>query len=176
MVGKVFHRVRIGVCISPPPFSWRDSASFVTTRSFTSCLNRQAFVAQPPCEGQASCHLCHHTDLEFHLTFCPQVEDAPGDSHFPAKRSCPSFSKLFPLSHIPGRLWIYKSTLKTHFEIFSLVAQAHPTLCDLMDCSTPSFPVHHQLLELAQTHVHRVSDALKSYLKTKYGYLGTCTG
>ena len=33
-------------------------------------------------------------------------------------------------------------------------------LCDPMDCSTPGFPVHHQLLELAQTHVHRVSDAI----------------
>ena len=31
--------------------------------------------------------------------------------------------------------------------------------CDPMDCSTPGFPVHHQLLELAQTQVHRVSDA-----------------
>ena len=30
-----------------------------------------------------------------------------------------------------------------------------------MDCSTPGFPVHHQLLELAQTHVHRVSDAIE---------------
>ena len=30
-----------------------------------------------------------------------------------------------------------------------------------MDCSTPGFPVHHQLLELAQTHVHQVSDAIK---------------
>jgi len=34
------------------------------------------------------------------------------------------------------------------------------TLCDPMDCSTPGFPVHHQLLELAQTHV-RVSDAIQ---------------
>ena len=34
-------------------------------------------------------------------------------------------------------------------------------LCDLMDCSTPGFPVHHQLLELAQTHVHQVSDAIQ---------------
>ena len=34
-------------------------------------------------------------------------------------------------------------------------------LCDPMDCSTPGFPVHHQLLELAQTHVHWVSDAIK---------------
>ena len=35
------------------------------------------------------------------------------------------------------------------------------TLCDPMDCSTPGLPVHHQLLELAQTHVHWVSDAIQ---------------
>ena len=35
------------------------------------------------------------------------------------------------------------------------------TLCSPMDCSTPGFPVHHQLLELAQTHVHQVSDAFQ---------------
>ena len=34
------------------------------------------------------------------------------------------------------------------------------TLCDPMDCSTPGFPVHHQLLELAQAHVHQVGDAM----------------
>ena len=37
---------------------------------------------------------------------------------------------------------------------FSSVTQSCPTLCDPMDCSTPGLPVHHQLLELAQTHVH----------------------
>ena len=42
---------------------------------------------------------------------------------------------------------------------FSSVAQSCPTLCDLMNCSTPGLPVHHQLLEFTQTHVHRVSDA-----------------
>ena len=36
----------------------------------------------------------------------------------------------------------------------SSVAQSCPTLCDPMDCSMPDFPVHHQLPELAQTHVH----------------------
>ena len=35
------------------------------------------------------------------------------------------------------------------------------TLCDPMDCSTPGFPVHHQVLELTQTHVHRVGDAIQ---------------
>ena len=38
-------------------------------------------------------------------------------------------------------------------------AQYCPTLYDPMDCSTPGFPVHHQFLELTQTHVHQVSDA-----------------
>ena len=42
--------------------------------------------------------------------------------------------------------------------------QSCPTLCDPMDCSTPGFPVHHQLLELAQTHVHRVSNATLDHL------------
>ena len=42
---------------------------------------------------------------------------------------------------------------------FSSVTQSCPTLCDPMDCSTPGFPVHHQLQELAQTHVHWVGDA-----------------
>ena len=42
---------------------------------------------------------------------------------------------------------------------FSSVAQSCPTLCDPMDCSTPGFPVQHQLPEIAQTHVHRVGDA-----------------
>ena len=44
---------------------------------------------------------------------------------------------------------------------FSSVAQECPTLCDPMDCSTPGFPVHHQLPELAQTHVHPVGDAIQ---------------
>ena len=45
----------------------------------------------------------------------------------------------------------------------SSVAQLCPTLCDPMDCSTPGFPVHHQLLVLSQTHVHRISDAIQPY-------------
>ena len=44
---------------------------------------------------------------------------------------------------------------------FSSVAQSYLTLCSPKDCSTPGFPVHHQLPELAQTHVHRVGDAIK---------------
>ena len=45
---------------------------------------------------------------------------------------------------------------------FSSVAQSCPALLDPMGCSTPGFPVHHQLPELTPTHVHRVSDAIQT--------------
>ena len=44
---------------------------------------------------------------------------------------------------------------------FSLVIQLCPTFCDPMDCSTLGFPIHHQLPDLAQTHVHRVGDTIQ---------------
>ena len=42
---------------------------------------------------------------------------------------------------------------------FNSVAQSCPTLCNPVNRSTPGLPVHHQLPEFTQTHVHRVSDA-----------------
>ena len=44
---------------------------------------------------------------------------------------------------------------------FTSVTQSCPALCDPMDCSMAGFPVHHQLLELAQTHVHQVGDVIQ---------------
>ena len=44
---------------------------------------------------------------------------------------------------------------------FSSIAQLCLTLCNPIDYSTPGFPVHHQLPELAQTHVHQVNDAIQ---------------
>ena len=43
----------------------------------------------------------------------------------------------------------------------SSVVQSCLTFCNPMDCSTPGFPVHHQLSELAQTHVHRVGNVIQ---------------
>ena len=61
--------------------------------------------------------------------------------------------------------WVSTSALLTtllHSIIqYSSVTQSCPTLCDPMDCSTPGFPVHHQLPEYIQTHVHWVSDAIQ---------------
>ena len=47
---------------------------------------------------------------------------------------------------------------------FSSVTQSRPTLCDPMNRSTPGLPVHHQLPEFTQTHVHRIGDAIQPSL------------
>ena len=44
---------------------------------------------------------------------------------------------------------------------FSSVAQLCPTLCNPMNCSTPGLPIHHQLPEFSQTHVHWVGNAIQ---------------
>ena len=56
--------------------------------------------------------------------------------------------------------WIKKMSYIHTIYHFSSVTQSCPTLWDSMDCSTPDLPVHHQLPELAQTHVHQVNDAI----------------
>ena len=62
----------------------------------------------------------------------------------------------YQLKHFKGKLsfWIIKKNQ------FSSVAQSCPTLCNNMDGSIPGLPVHHQLLEFTQTHIHWVGDAI----------------
>ena len=57
--------------------------------------------------------------------------------------------------NVGQRLWQWNETQ------FSSVAQSCPTVCNIMGCSTPGFPVHHQLPELTETHVHWVGDAIQ---------------
>ena len=63
---------------------------------------------------------------------------------------------------------VRKGTLgwKEESYLFCSVAQQCPTLCDLMDCSTPVFPVHHQFPEFTQTHIHWAGDAISESLMT----------
>ena len=57
--------------------------------------------------------------------------------------------------------WLCASLRRLSSVQFSWVAQSCPTLCDPMNSSTPGLPVHHQLPEFTQTHVHQVSDAIQ---------------
>ena len=74
-----------------------------------------------------------------------------------------SSKKLFNsiLSFAPYS-WLTKTTNWCPYGVqFSSVAQLCPSLCDPMNGSTPGLPVHHQLPEFTQTHVHRVSDPIQ---------------
>ena len=71
--------------------------------------------------------------------------------------SCPLTQS--PLPHWPSLEVIHARRLPlVHF---SSVAQSCLTLCDPMNRSTPGLPVHHQLLEFTQTHVHWIGDAIQ---------------
>ena len=64
------------------------------------------------------------------------------------------------------REWLCSSVCAAIITIsfqFSSVTQSCPTLCDPMNRSTPGLPVHHQLPEFTQTHVHRVGDAIQPF-------------
>ena len=75
-----------------------------------------------------------------------------------------SYYMLFIL-FLVGRKLLYNIvmafTIHQHESAISSVSQFCSTLCDSMDCSMPGFLVHHRLLGLAQTHVHRVCDAIQ---------------
>ena len=63
------------------------------------------------------------------------------------------------LLHLPNLCPIKEPSIQIPSVQFS--GSDYLTLCSPMDCSMPGFPVHHQLPELAQTHVHQVSDAIQ---------------
>ena len=70
------------------------------------------------------------------------------------------FVKSVFLLLLLSQFWVLgRTNLKTIQ--FSSVSQLRPILCNPMDCSTPGFPIHHQLPELTQTHVHWVGGAMQ---------------
>ena len=135
--------------------------------------------ARPPCPSPTrgvhpnSCALswwCHPIISSSVVPFssCPQS--------FPASGSF----QMSQLSHQVAKYWSFICSVSSSNEYsglnflrmelvwspcnpvqFSSVTQSCLTLCDPMSCSTPALPVHHQLPEFTQTHVHRVGDAIQ---------------
>ena len=90
-----------------------------------------------------------------------------GLSHLFYKMSTYGFYKLSFVFYCLSGLYIHSGSnllviwSKSVSQSVSSVTQLGPTLCDPMNCSTPGLPVHHQLLESTQTHVHWVGDAIQ---------------
>ena len=83
----------------------------------------------------------------------PHTSD-PKKQNMKQKQCCNKFNKDFKKMCC---------AVLSHFSSvqFSSVAQSCPTLCDPMNRSTPGLPVHHQLPEFTQTHIHQVCDAIQ---------------
>ena len=95
------------------------------------------------------------------FSFCPdnspEIQRVKINADLWFKILIPTAEEVSPLVHV----WMgVQAVLLLDFQ-FRSVAQSCLILCDPMDCRTPGFPVHHQLLELAQTHVHQVGDAIQ---------------
>ena len=88
---------------------------------------------------------------------------SPGDLPDPGiKPMSPALVGGFFTTKLQGHCCFIDSICEKHYSVqFSSVTQSCPTLCDLMNCSTPGLPVHHQLPEFTQSHVHPVGDAIQ---------------
>ena len=71
----------------------------------------------------------------------------------------PSIIHFLCAYYVTRRVSSLKQRQKTQFS--SVQSLSHIWLCDPMDCRTPGLPVHHQLPEFTQSHVHWVSDAIQ---------------
>ena len=71
-------------------------------------------------------------------------------------------------SHEIKKCLLLERRVMTNLIQFSSVAQSCPTLCNPMNHSTPGLPVHHQLPEFTQTHIHRVSDAIQPVMPSSH--------
>ena len=107
---------------------------------------RRLFPAFGFSQGEAPLELCLWVEIPFLFPYLLNLNK-------PNASSPVSFVQLLEMlegvSHFFFRLSV------------SSVAQLYPTLCNAMDCGTPGFPVHHQLLKPAQAHVYQVGDAIQ---------------
>ena len=115
--------------------------------------------------GNRGCMLSHFSCVLFYVTLGTIAHQASVHGILQARIlewiSMPSSRESFwprDWTHVSWVSCIGRWVLSVQF---SSVAQSCPTLCDPMNCSTPGLPVHHQLPEFTQTHVHRVSDAIQ---------------
>ena len=115
---------------------------------------------------------CHPTISSSVVPFSSWFQTFPASGSFPVSQLFTSVAKVLEFQLQPQSFqWIFGLTsfkidwldsLNVQGSLSSVqFTQSCPTLCDPMDCSTQGFPVHHQLPEFIQAHVHWVSDAIQ---------------
>ena len=128
-------------------------------------------------------HVIREKDTSTHLLKCPNLRTSTTSNASEASKAMETLIHCWQECKMVQPLWerqfgsFFKHQKKKKFSFFkknkqtkaivclsvqfSSVAQSCPTLCDSMNHSTPGLPVHYQLPEFTQTHVHRVGDAIQ---------------
>ena len=119
---------------------------------------------------QGTTHVLQHLETphwmtqreHFLIAQSSEICPAPSSHTLPAPSSCHTrLWAQFLSPPISLSMWDFVPRISVATVQLSSVTQSCPTLCNPMDCSTPGLPVHHQLPEFTQTHVHGVSDAIQ---------------
>ena len=126
---------------SSQPKDWTQ-VSHIAGRFFTVWATREASFT--------------HGSIYMSMLFSQFVPPSPS---FLCAHICSLHLHLYPCS--ANRFICAIFSYSTYISSFSSVAQSCPVLCNLVDCSMPGFPVHHHHLEIAQTHVHQISNAIQ---------------
>ena len=118
-----------------------------------------SFLHESMCLCVCVC-VCVHTSVHIHVYGWGRLHVRPWVFSFLSILYVPSLGSPRQGGEKRG-VWCGGSWVKAFSVQLSSVTQLCPTLCDPMNCSTPGLPVHHQLPEFTQTHVHQVSDTIQ---------------
>ena len=161
------------ICTVDPRITIPMKISFFNPRSVF-CLNTDCVSTVCLPESTCACLVA-----QLYLTLCDPMDYCPPDSSahgifqarilewvtIPFSKESSQFRNQTQVPCIAGGFFIISATREAQMCIRSdqigSVAQSCPTLCHPMNRSMPGLPVHHQLPEFTQTHVHRVSDAIQ---------------
>ena len=145
---------KVHCAMSSQGHRWSQSLCLPSTHL---CAQSQGISDQ-----QVKTSSCHSPQMLTLFGIQPECLDHTPSN--PTGPTCSSQTLQTRVKYTHPKAWSCKQTkcsysgLGLWFEnqLFSSVAQSCPTLCNPMDCSTPGIPVHHQLPEFTQTHVHWV--------------------
>ena len=137
--------------------SWRDKLSLLQT--ILQSYSNQITWHIDQCNRTESLEINPHTYSQLIFDKKAIIYNGFGKESLFNKWCCQNWTATCKIMKLEHSLMPYREIISKWFKIRS-VAQSCPTLCDPMNHSTPGLPVHHQLPEFTQTHVHRVSDAI----------------
>ena len=131
-------------------FSFSTESSQLIDQIQVSCTAGRFFTNRPIREALQNAEVCRNYGIIGRIMglWCFRSE----------KYQSINFSGLMSKNIVYTHFWAYFDLESVQF---SSVAQSCLTFCDPMNCSTPGLPVHHQLPEFIQTHVHWVDDAIQ---------------